>query len=81
MTEQSNKHFIDIEPTWESLCNLSQKGGLPAKELLPACIIADKVRQSQKEGAKSVTFFFCEDGSVEFQVDDGYGNKEADFND
>lgn len=64
-----NKKFsIDLEPTWENLCNAAQTGHLPAKELMPACIIADKIRQAQKSGAKSVTFTFEDDGSINLEI-------------
>lgn len=53
---------IDLEPTWESLCNASQDGALEPAELMPACIIADKIRQAQKAGANSITFTFEADG-------------------
>lgn len=53
---------IDLEPTWESLCNASQVGALQPIELLPACIIADKIRQAQKAGAESITFTFGDNG-------------------
>lgn len=59
---------IDIEPTWESLCNLSERGGLSPKELMQACKIADMVRQAQKQGAKSVTFSFPDKNTCEVEV-------------
>lgn len=49
---------IDIEPTWETLCNLVEN----PLDLLPACIIADKIRKAQKAGALSITFTFGNDG-------------------
>lgn len=49
---------IDIEPKWADLCMISERGALRPKELLPACKIADVVRQAQKHGAKSVSFSF-----------------------
>lgn len=53
---------IDLEPTWTELCNASQAGALQPRELLPACQIADKIRQAQKAGAESITFTFGVDG-------------------
>lgn len=49
---------IDIEPTWESLCYAVNRGALKGEALLPACKIADAVRQAQKKGKKSITFKF-----------------------
>lgn len=59
----SNKTFINIEPTWESLCNLAQGGVLPPKELMQACKLADMVRQSQKNGDRYIKFNFT-DGEI-----------------
>jgi hypothetical protein len=59
---------IDMEPTWETLCNLSAADVLPAKELMPACKLADKIRQAQKSGAKSITFVFGKDGAYETEI-------------
>mgnify|MGYP007071652673 CR=1 FL=1 len=53
---------IDIEPTWVELCKASELGALPAIELMPACQIADKIRQAQKKGATSILFEFKADG-------------------
>lgn len=53
---------IDLEPTWAELCNACQAGALQPSELLPACQIADKIRQAQKSGAESITFTFGDDG-------------------
>src|SRR5262245_42275042 len=47
---------IDLEPTWESLCRIADRGALKAGELMPACRIADTVRQAQKAGKTSITF-------------------------
>jgi len=49
---------LDIEPTWETICNMVENNLASAKELLPACKIADVVRQAQKNGKQSVTFKF-----------------------
>ena len=63
--------YIDIEPSWVDLCNIADRGGLPAKELMPACVVADLVRKAQKNKAKSITFFFNpESRDVEFEVID-----------
>ena len=63
--------YIDVEPTWEKLCDLVEMGALDPKELRPACAIADLVRQAQKKGAKSITFFFSpETRDVEFEISD-----------
>lgn len=58
---------IDLEPTWEGLCHLVVKGNLPADELIPACKLADIVRQAQKQGKAKVTFSF-ENGKVHVQT-------------
>lgn len=55
---------IDIEPTWESLCYAVNRGALKGEALLPACKIADAVRQAQKKGKKSITFKFKGDNIV-----------------
>ncbi len=49
---------IDIEPTWKGLCNEVSKGFIKADILLPACEIADRVRQAQKQGKKNIVFTF-----------------------
>jgi hypothetical protein len=59
------KTVIDIEPTWEALCHLSDRGLVNVKELIPACQVADMVRQAQKKGAISVTFTFNAQGDTE----------------
>jgi hypothetical protein len=56
--------FIDIEPTWEYLCKMVTD----PKELRPACVIADHVRQAQKSGAKSITFTFGKD-AIDIETD------------
>lgn len=56
--EAEKKTFIDLEPKWTALCKMAHRGVLPAKELMPACEIADIVRQAQKEGKESITFKF-----------------------
>lgn len=61
---------LDIEPTWESLCNISQRGGLPPKELMQACKIADMIRKAQKDGAKSIVFSFPDKQTVTFEVNE-----------
>lgn len=48
---------IDIEPTWEYLCRMV----INPEDLMPACKIADMVRQAQKRGSKSITFTFDKD--------------------
>lgn len=58
--EHGEVFIIDTEPTWVALCHVAERGALNAKELIPACMIADSVRQAQKNGAKSITFFFDE---------------------
>ncbi len=63
------EHTIDLEPTWEALCNAAQQGHLPAKELMPACKIADIVRQAQKAGKKQVIFTF-EKGSRTINIEE-----------
>lgn len=61
--------YLDVEPTWESLCHLASEGCLPAIELMPACAVADLVRKAQKKGAKSITFSFNpETTEVEFEI-------------
>jgi hypothetical protein len=59
---------LDIEPTWEALCNLAQGGALPPEELMPACKIADIVRQAQKKGATAVEFRFSKEDRNIFLV-------------
>jgi hypothetical protein len=59
--------YIDIEPTWQELCAISEKGCLPPIELMGACNIADIVRQAQKKGAVSVTFTFDANGDTEIE--------------
>jgi len=49
---------IDIEPTWETLCNMAKRGVLPAEQLMPACKIADTIRQAQKAGLSGVIVKF-----------------------
>ena len=66
--EKSKITTIDIEPTWEELCNAAQSGALQPKELMKACVIADIVRQAQKRGDKSVTFIFNDGGSILVQT-------------
>jgi hypothetical protein len=62
---------IDIEPTWEALCNMAFHGHIKADLLMPACKIADTVRQAQKRGDKSVTFKFTgKNGNMAVIVDD-----------
>ena len=61
------KQTIDIEPKWEDLCRMAQSGHLPAKELMPACQLADIVRQAQKEGKQSVSFIF-QNGKVSIEI-------------
>jgi hypothetical protein len=61
---------IDVEPTWESLCISSYKHGLTAEVLMPACKIADAVRQAQKKGAKSITFKFGKDNLISLEVEE-----------
>lgn len=58
---------IDLEPTWEQLCGAAQSGALRPIELLPACKIADIVRQAQKAGKEKVVFTF-ENGEVSVEV-------------
>src|SRR3990167_10667976 len=55
---------IDIEPTWEFLCDMAARGILPAANLLPACKISYKIKQSQKQGKKAVTFLFMENDAL-----------------
>lgn len=50
--------YIDIEPTWETLCKMSQDGHLEPKELMQACVIADMIRQVQKNGKQYIKFLF-----------------------
>jgi len=59
---------IDIEPTWESLCRLAASGGILPEELMPACKIADVVRQAQKAGKKRVEFTFPSKTTIMYQV-------------
>lgn len=67
--EEIMTEYINVEPTWESLCYLASENCLPAIELMPACAVADLVRQAQKKGAKSITFSFNpETREVEFEV-------------
>lgn len=61
---------IDIEPTWENLCNMVQSGHLEGKFLQPACKIADRIRQAQKQGKKSITFKFKDKQSKAIVVTD-----------
>jgi hypothetical protein len=49
---------IDIEPTWTAICNGVQHGHFQADALLPACQVADIVRQAQKQGVKRLLFVF-----------------------
>ena len=59
---------IDLEPTWENLCNMAQSGHLQPKELMQACKLADIVRQAQKQGKKSVTFTFPNNKEAEVEI-------------
>lgn len=47
---------IDLEPTWAGLCRIASRGAINAEELMPACKIADLVRQAQKAGKAEITF-------------------------
>ena len=62
---------IDLEPTWLEIFNMIKSGHLKVgdSDLEKACVVADIVRQNQKSGAKSVTFIFCEDGTVDTQIE------------
>ncbi len=62
--------MIDVEPTWEVLCIEVQKGVLKADMLLPACRIADVVRQAQKQNKKNIIFTF-EEGKISIDEDVG----------
>jgi len=49
---------IDIEPTWESIGRMVERGYTTADQLKPALKLADTIRQAQKSGAKGVNFSF-----------------------
>lgn len=53
--------IIDIEPTWESICNMVSRGFAKADVLMPACKIADVIRQAQKKGVKRLIITFGDD--------------------
>jgi len=57
---------IDIAPTWISVLNMVKLGILDVKnaDLEKPCNIFDTIIKEQKNGAKSVTFNFHEDGTV-----------------
>ena len=61
--------YIDLEPKWEELCRAFSRFDPIILELMGACRTADIVRQTQKNGAKSVSFIFCEDGTVDTQIE------------
>lgn len=69
MERMTQQVTIDLEPTWQALCRMAERGHLPASELQPACKIADIVRQAQKSGDKSVTFVFQPDGTIEVETE------------
>lgn len=68
MARMIQQATIDLEPTWQSLCRMAERGQLSASELQPACKIADIIRQAQKSGDKSVTFVFQPDGTIEVET-------------
>lgn len=45
---------IDCEPRWTDLWRLACSGHIPVEELEKACVLADTVRQAQKNG-ESIT--------------------------
>ena len=48
---------IDIEPTWSELCQMGERGRIKNWSILmPACALADQIRQAQKAGKRSITF-------------------------
>lgn len=67
--------YIDVEPTWVGVARMTasvsnqQNVRNLLKELEKACEIADKVRQAQKSGAKSIKFYWLENGETTFEVE------------
>lgn len=61
--------YIDVEPRWEALCVMAQRKILPPEELMPACKLADTLRQAQKAGKKGliVTFPEGKTGAISFK--------------
>jgi len=49
---------IDIEPTWESIGRMVERGYTTADQLKPALKLADTIRQAQKQGKAGVVFKF-----------------------
>jgi len=49
---------IDLEPKWVDVCRMAERIPKAVPELMPACQIADVVRQAQKHGKKGVMFTF-----------------------
>ena len=64
-----NIEKIDIEPTWEGLCNMAIAGAINPGVLMNACKIADTIRRSQKAGASWIHVTFPVEGEMLF-VDD-----------
>lgn len=51
--------YIDLEPKWADLCRIAQRIPKITPELMPACEVADVVRQAQKKGKSGVLFKFA----------------------
>ena len=61
--------IVDTEPTWVNLCNGVQSGAINAETLLPACKIADIVRQAQKQMCE-----YCSSGTSHLVYIEGKRN-------
>jgi len=66
------KETIDLEPTWSDVCSMLKTGHIKHEDadlLLPACEIADTVRQAQKKGKKRVIFEFVDDKKTQVKIE------------
>lgn len=55
---------IDVEPTWVAICRMVGLGTVKAEELIPACRLADIIRQAQKSGNEKITFLLNKNGNI-----------------
>jgi hypothetical protein len=69
MDVKKMEEIVDLEPTWEAMCKMTTSGHIKADLLLPACKIADVVRQAQKAGHKSITIVFEDDNKIRISVE------------
>jgi len=60
--------MIDLEPTWVTVCNMATRFPKVTPELMPACRLADVVRQAQKHGKKGVMFTFPDRKTMKIRV-------------